>query len=316
LNLYFLVPFVTENVSLYFKGISIIPLGISTDVRYNYFSELGSQFFIDLCVNSKFNPNYYYQNKPNTLNLLSRFFGKKMVSIGDSTVFSSHFQPHLAEMLGMEWSITETQSGLNGHAPMASGGSMIEPLVRDVAGQRTGQSIYIRCRDAKYYSPDVIILLGGANNYGTPTGSINDAAYTGGEFSSYPEGQNHYTYYKGVVQQLILDNPDATIVLVGVGMFWCAEIAQMVETLAVINSYNDMIKQIAGYYGCLYVDLNRISGISAWNIGGIDGNGKSTIPRYYVEDGTSEWFLSGNSRPHPNLQGGRKWAEAIYSIVK
>ncbi len=81
---------------------------------------------------------------------------QKLVTIGDSQTARCGWQPTVVEVTGYTWSADETTTGLDGHRPMAVGGSWIRP--KDEA------SISLRGRDAVYYHPDKIILYGGQND--------------------------------------------------------------------------------------------------------------------------------------------------------
>lgn len=81
---------------------------------------------------------------------------QKLVTIGDSQTANCGWQPTVVELTGYTWSASETTTGVDGHRPMAVGGSWIRP--KDEA------SINLRGHDAVYYRPDKIILYGGQND--------------------------------------------------------------------------------------------------------------------------------------------------------
>ena len=136
------------------------------------------------------------------------FKGNKLVTIGDSNVLGNKIQPWLINWLGFAYSDAETSTGLNGHAPMAIGGTTIRPFYNG------GASIYTRAKDAHYYSPDYIMVLVTGNDGLTYQGTINDAVYSGNELTTDTGNPTVYGAYMGMIEQLMSSCPTAKIVLV------------------------------------------------------------------------------------------------------
>src|SRR6185503_16297350 len=94
-----------------------------------------------------------------------RWNGKKWVFLTDSTGTQNTIQPEFVRLTGCVYDHAESTTGTGGHAPMAVAGSEIRgfsdtPGVGDL-------SIYKRAADVKYYSPDLITVIGGANDNAT-----------------------------------------------------------------------------------------------------------------------------------------------------
>lgn len=137
--------------------------------------------------------------------------GKKLVTIGDSITFQCAWQPTLAAALGVTWSETETTTGTGGHKAMGVGSTTIKPISDLPPG--AGQSIYSRCDDVDFYSPDIIIMTGGENDSTTSNvGTIYDTTYTGSELTaSDPSLPTFCASWKGCLKKLRTQNPNALI---------------------------------------------------------------------------------------------------------
>lgn len=137
--------------------------------------------------------------------------GQKLVTIGDSITFQDTWQATLAAALGLSYSSTETTNGTGGHKAMGVGSTTISPLNDLPPG--AGQSIYLRCDDVDFYSPDIIILTGGENDSTTSNvGTIYDTTYTGGELPTGDPGLPTFCgAWKGCLKKLRDQNPNALI---------------------------------------------------------------------------------------------------------
>lgn len=137
--------------------------------------------------------------------------GKKLVTIGDSITFQCQWQPTLVAALGLSWSETETTTGTGGHKAMGVGSTTIRPISDLPPG--AGQSIYTRCDDVDFYSPDIIILTGGENDSTTSdVGTVYDTTYTGGELPTGDPGLPTFcAAWKGCLKKLRDQNPNALI---------------------------------------------------------------------------------------------------------
>src|SRR6478735_2965271 len=130
--------------------------------------------------------------------------GKKIVTIGDSITALCGYQPFLVDWFGLDWSKVETVTGVDGFAPTAVGGTSVRPT--------SAKSIFYRSFDTKYYKPDIILIYGGQNdNIKEKWGTIKDKPY-------YPREVNDtvtlVSAFKGMIENLIKDNPKAKIYLI------------------------------------------------------------------------------------------------------
>lgn len=138
----------------------------------------------------------------------------KLCTAGDSLTRACKYQKILIGNKNLEWSEEETSYGVDGHAPLAVGGTTIRPI--------DSNSIYIRSLDIHYYSPNVIILYGGQND---PVSTWKSAGNTGATVEEIVSNEIPYiggvnvnistiAAFKGLLQQLITSNPTAKIYLV------------------------------------------------------------------------------------------------------
>lgn len=236
---------------------------------------------------------------------LKPFFGKKLVTIGDSNTANNVYQPFVANFTGLVYDVVETQSGKNGHYPMGLGGTNLGPLTN-----ASGVSIYTRSKDAIYYSPNVIIIYCSGND-GVLTGSISDDPYLGNEVAlggSFP--CSTYAAYKGMIENLMSSLPSCLIVICGI----------LVDRIDVNNDYNmtailnwqntyrlpwyTLAKDVANYYNLPFVD--------AWHDSGI--NSRNATPYFYNPNNFgSPTGLVRNV--HFNQLGGERLANCICQKV-
>lgn len=241
--------------------------------------------------------------------------GKKVITIGDSLTECCQWQPWLVEWLGIEWSESETRYGLDGHAPMAVGGTWVKP--------DSTNSIYLRSLDAKYYDPDIILLYVASNdtysswvsdgNGGTTYEEMvaNEPPYRGDQVD---KSISTLAAYKGMVENLMRDCPDAEIYLIGimpirceVGMDPTGDFAAMYPSprfpdIEAVKQWemaerwpkHELVREVAEHYGLHFIDLWTMSGITNEN-----------AAQFYGD-------VAGDcTQVHPNEQGNKRVAECI-----
>lgn len=139
----------------------------------------------------------------------------KIVTIGDSVTGGVTWQPTLSLGINIAWSELETDTGIGTTPMMAVGGSTVVPLIDPaITGRDVGQSIYYRCGFAYIYKPTVIYFFGGFNDVGSTMdriGNETDLPYTGQEVTENPP--TFYSAYKGCLEKLIAQNPNARIIV-------------------------------------------------------------------------------------------------------
>ena len=197
------------------------------------------------------------------------------------------------------------------------GNSAIVDGVSYNVGVAPGESLYERSKYVHIYEPDIIIVMGGQNDGTLSTGSsrlgsMDDEAYQGGYIlqSEYDlleteekKKYSFYAMYKGMLLNLIKNNPKASIYCCGVMRCLRKQYNnEIYDEEATINYfYNNMlpaikvknaaIKEIAEFYGCKYIDLEGLS-INPWN--------------------NTEWSSdTGDLLVHPNVERGNMMAISI-----
>lgn len=205
-------------------------------------------------------------NMNNTPSTKSPYNTKKLISIGDSLSAHDKWQKWLVEWLGLNFDLDENINGKDGHAPMSVGGTGIRP--------KGTNSIYIRALDAKYYVDDVngtiIIIYAGQNDYlGTGNrllGTIEDIPYKGRAVSTDADSLTFYSFYKGMIENLLEDCPKARICLMTQMQIWQSEnTVENGETEAVRFEKVKAIREIGNYYGLTVIDQWSNSGINHLN---------------------------------------------------
>lgn len=238
----------------------------------------------------------------------SPFEGKKIVTIGNSITAACGYQPFLVEWLGVNWSKEETQKGIDGHAPMAIGGTIVRPT--------DTKSISYRAFDAKFYQPDIILVYGCQNDREKAKwGSMSDRPYLLHQTS---DTVSLASAYMGMIENLKLDNPTAKIYMIN--LMRVKAVVGMDPVKAYDKTYKHprfasvqevldwelemrypkvvMMRQIAKKYNLPLVDLYDNSGVTNAN-----------AELFYGQS------ADDCTQVHPNKEGYKRMAECIVKVL-
>ena len=247
----------------------------------------------------------------------NRLKGKKLLTIGDSLTSSCEWQDFLVEWFELNWSKEETQTGIEGHAPMAIGGTCVKPSDK--------KSIFMRSFDARYYNPDMILIYGGQNDRDPGLKSEKNHFVHPDEIVAWEKSYkvmatndtvSFISAYKGMVEMLMETCPKARIYLVTQARVR-ADVGMLGKGSPYNNKYNgvvrfpsfeevldweksdrfpkvEYIKAIGRNYGLPVIDLWDNSGITDYNAKEFYGE-----PAYDC------------TQVHPNKEGYRRLAECM-----
>lgn len=219
------------------------------------------------------------------------YYNMKLRSLGDSLPETVSFQPWIANELGMKYSTefehNTKQIEYNGQSVTSYrstwGSTRVAPVISSSTNERfmENASIYMRAKSLKYDMPDVLIILAGYNDpkagspyidggtYVQPADyGINDAPYTGDEIDLVSDktqtAPSFGASYRGMLEQIIKDNPRCRIILCGVprGM---GEANKFGKEDDWNEGKNKVIEKIAKEYGYPFVNLADLYGVNKLN---------------------------------------------------
>ena len=219
------------------------------------------------------------------------YYNMKLRSLGDSLPETVSFQPWIANELGMKYSTefehNTKQIEYNGQSVTSYrstwGSTRVAPVISSSTNERfmANASIYMRAKSLKYDMPDVLIILAGYNDpkagspyidggtYVQPADyGINDAPYTGDEIDLVSDrtqtAPSFGASYRGMLEQIIKDNPRCRIILCGVPR-GSGEANKFGKEGDWNDGKNKVIEKIAKEYGYPFVNLADLYGVNKFN---------------------------------------------------
>lgn len=286
----------TIVIDITIKRVFLFDLGIEGDYFYNKDKE----YFISLLKNRKpFNSLCVCDTSSDIANNNSLYKGKILKSLGNSMPETRSYQYIIANAIGAIYNgdlageYTD-ETGTHKYLSSVKGGTWCAPVTTKSGGTQTiEQSAYIRCRYIKHQKPDILIIqccendaayfsdvYKGTNADGTPYDyGLNDKAYEGDgvDLSDgvYQDEEGHNlapslgASYRGMLKQLFTDMPLLRVICVGIprDSMTIPDNPNFQENY--YNSAtmkNEVIKKVAGEFGCPYVDLFNEYGPNSYNI--------------------------------------------------
>ena len=219
------------------------------------------------------------------------YYNMKLRSLGDSLPETVAFQPWIANELGMKYSTefehNTKQIEYNGQSVTSYrstwGGTRVAPVITSSTDERymANGSIYMRAKSLKYDMPDVLIILAGYNDikagspyieggtYVQPADyGINDAPYIGDAIDLVSDktqtAPSFGASYRGMLEQIIKDNPRCRIILCGVPR-GSGEANKFGKEDDWNEAKNKVIEKIALEYGYPFVNLADLYGANKFN---------------------------------------------------
>jgi hypothetical protein len=173
-------------------------------------------------------------------NLIS---GKRFTSFGDSITYRNLWQPHIIERFGL----IHTNCGI-GSTKVAGAVNATYPCFWEPS----------RISAVQASNPDIVTILGGANDW-----SGNIAIGTDAEFTKVLGSKDKTTFkgaYSYIIETLLAWKPSLAIILLTTT--WGD--SEALNSLSLANrDYAKATKEVAWYYGLLCVDLRGEMGLNA-----------------------------------------------------
>ncbi|NLG57595.1 MAG: hypothetical protein GX540_04210 [Clostridiales bacterium] len=227
--------------------------------------------------------------------------GKRWASLGDSITFSETWQPLIAEQLAL----IHINCGLGSSALSGTAGAVRPSFWEDKRlGLNTYGAVKTAVSDGVTHglvipnNPDIVTILGGANDLGLSTITIGAED----EFTKPLASKNKTTFlgaYSYIVEQLLTWKPTLRIIILGTT--WAKGNGTLNRPLGSTLTYTDFSeasRKVAAHYGLPFVDLHGESGFNAYTMGANPNN-------IYSDD-----------QIHPNNAGGKRIAELVLSTIK
>ena len=254
----------------YIKKLIIIDLG--SDAEKPPFD---AKFYETLVKANKYFTNIAVPKFVSSTPMQSLYNVLKLKSLGDSLPETRTFQPYIASIYGMNYNleeeITTVTDGSNTYYRSTWGGSRVAPTIVGSGSTGANGSIYIRAMSLKYWKPDVLLILAGANDVragsahitgGTATQpadyGLNDAAYTGGEIDLVADKTQSVpsfgAAYRGMLHQIFTDMPNCRVILISPPRPSGGTVPNSADYL-MAQGKDAVIRQIAKEFGCPFVSL-------------------------------------------------------------
>ncbi|MGI6635854.1 MAG: SGNH/GDSL hydrolase family protein [Christensenellales bacterium] len=206
--------------------------------------------------------------------------GKKWASLGDSITAQETWQPVVASELGL----IHTNCGIGSTALAGPG--------------RTAFWQAVRLDAVKAANPDVVTILGGANDLT----NVNITIGTEAEFTKALGNKDRNTFmgaYSYIIETLLTWKPTLSIVILGTT--WAhndgLDVRPSGSTLT-YTDYSNASKAVAAYYGLPFVDLHAQAGFNKFTMG------------------PSPYNVYSADQIHPNGEGGKRIASLVINALK
>ena len=195
--------------------------------------------------------------------------GKRWVSFGDSITEREPWQPYLYNKFGL----IHINCGIGSTCLAGQGREGLPPFWSDE-----------RLSAVKSANPDIVTILGGANDLGYPSVTIGNES----QFPLSIDAKDKNTFigaYSYIIENLLTWKPSLKIVILGTT--WAHNDGADYSDTLTFTDYSNASKKVAEYYGLPFVDLH----------------GKCGFNKFTMSDAPFNVYSSDHV--HPNTAGGK-----------
>lgn len=263
----------TDSSGNFVSGILYADI-VGSDTRYEVVVPAGAtQMYINVWFDSVADIELKVYKAPT-----NKIMGKKWVSLGDSITNRAQWQHHLYNKYGL----AHTNCGIGSTCLAGPDDATLPPFWNAN-----------RLAEVKVADPDILTILGGANDLVKPNITMGDET----QFELPLASKDKNTFigaYSYIIETLLAWKPTLRIVILGT--IWAHMDGKDYSDTYTYTDFSDACRKVAAYYGLPFVDLH----------------GKCGFNKFTMED--APYNIYSADHIHPNAEGGRIMAEVIDEV--